>query len=140
MFKLVKAYVFGDSFLAPEFRRAVNNASVKHTPLGISVFDELGCLLVDSAFKNIKPSSVLLQHLVDMYSTAWDEDKDEFAASTFDKLPNSFIRRVIKRLKDADDGTGKRRCYLEHASEQETKNCLALHLTYEEAADIAYFE
>jgi hypothetical protein len=140
MSKLVKAYVFGDRFLAPEFRRGVNNASVKHIPLGRSFFDEAGCFSVDYAFENIRPSSILLQHLVDMYCTVWNACDDEFDATTFDNLPNRFLRRVMKRLKDAGHGTGKRRCYLEHASEQETKNCLALHMTYLSFVDIAYFE
>ncbi|KAH6239876.1 hypothetical protein HBI15_034300 [Parastagonospora nodorum] len=140
MSELVKAYVFGDRFLAPEFCRAVNNASVKHTPLGSSFFDEDGCFSIDYAFKNIRPSSVLLQHLVDMYCTVWREDADVFDESAFDKLPNSFIRRVIQRLKNDDHRPKKKCCYLEHASEQEKENCLALHINYDKNVDIAYFQ
>ena len=140
MCALVRAYVFGDRFLAPEFRRAVNNASVKHTPRGASFFYEDGCFSVAYAFENIQPSSVLLQHLVDMYCTAWNEDIDDFNPQTFDDLPNSFIRRVIQRLKCYCRHTEEKRCYLEHASEQEKKKCLALHIEYDEDDEIAFFE
>ena len=142
---LHKAYVFGDRFLSPAFRRAINNRLSdylrNHDLAGSTCWE-----VMRYAFANIPSDRPILQHLVDdfcrMHKECHDDEEDDVAAQK--QLPREFLLRVMRAFpdmrKDAADKL-QRRCYYEHASEEGKRRCrLGTHMIFNKAKDYGYFE
>jgi hypothetical protein len=91
--------------------------------------------------------------MVDEHCLQWaQDDGDEADEGAYDKaslqalneLPKSFMLRVMRRLgefkRDIDEARGIR-CYYEHESEEERKDCtVGLHMKYNAVLDYGAFE
>lgn len=123
---ILKAYNFGDRFLATAFKRAANVAIVGILH-GCAPFYEV----VIFAFKNLPAHSPILQLLVDAQCRHWSECLDDTEEVELQKqLPYDFLLRVMKRYSEKVYGDTAwfeeplARClYHEHASDEERKEC-----------------
>lgn len=139
----IRAYGFGDRFVIPAFSRASNNLIAQQNPTRY-YFDPLGRISIEYAFETIPLDRVILQRLVDWYCECWRATSDHFDATTLASLPDEFLRRVMGRLHESKTMTMaevlKKCCYLEHASDEEKKECGALHMRYDQEHAIATFQ
>lgn len=78
----------------------------------------------------------MLQLLVDMFCRGWNEfrdsSNDRYALKRF---PRAFILRVMRRYCQGSDRIEleqdiQQRCYLDHASDGDTKACQLMHMHY----------
>lgn len=137
-----KAYIFGDRFLAPEFRRAANNCfadAMRHTYVLLTSYT--GTLA--HAFENIPADRVIVQALVDDYCACWNgRDDSIYGPTTMSCFPLAILRCMINQMRDeylfVDIHKG--RCYLEHASDEEMKACADMHMRWDEETELAFFE
>ncbi|KAF2709295.1 hypothetical protein K504DRAFT_271438 [Pleomassaria siparia CBS 279.74] len=123
----IKAYVFGNRFLAHRFCRAVNNSLVD------SAFQECSSFYYEEiiyAFENLPTGSRILTLLVDIQCAFWNGSSDRDFGGEIElraQLPHDFlIRYMIRhgRIKEDPEGTELNRCsYHEHSSEEEKKAC-----------------
>jgi len=137
----VQAYLFGDRFLIPTFRRTINEAFV-----GMIATDDMADLpnvndLVVWAFENIPSDRPLLQLLVNQFCDGW-EDLPVRAAEmeALKTLPGSFLARVVTRynqLKNYPNNDIKC-CYLEH-SDDELQSCTKTHMVFDQTIEYGYF-
>jgi hypothetical protein len=141
LLKKVKAYGFGDRLVDPAFRRAVNNVTIKDK------FVELfhPCHMVDlvtCAFENLPSNCSLLQLLVNDFCNRWhDTYYTKYDAQALKQLPIEFSARVMRRfveLERPDCSKHGDACYLEHASDADTKACKKLHVHYNPEHDYGY--
>jgi hypothetical protein len=134
-----QAYCFGDFIIAPGFRRAMNKAivdAIDGEPASPSRFRPL----IDYMFANIPSDRPVLQLLVDEFINSWDAKKDDADdMQCWSGLPRAFVTRMLvsfSRDKRASrEDREKIRCYLEHGTEAEKKNCRKLHFHYEAETD-----
>ncbi|KAF2035578.1 hypothetical protein EK21DRAFT_107099 [Setomelanomma holmii] len=117
---LVKAYMFGDRFLASRFRREANSAFCTSLTCG-SLDGPIRWQTVEYTFANIPPERPILQRIVDEHCQYWEQqdEEDEDLADQQD-LPYDFLVRVMKRhseLRGTDISCVK--CYLEHVNDEE---------------------
>jgi hypothetical protein len=92
---------------------------------------------------NIPEGRNVLQQLVDEYSSYWsDSHSDEVFQPLMQKeLPNNFLLRVMRRCREIKDyGDQDKRCYYEHATDEEKDSCHDDHLKYDEDKEHAYVE
>lgn len=84
----------------------------------------------------------MLQMLADISCSEWNEHDDyEAPMGKLEVLPQDFMIRVIRRysqLRFDPDTAKEKRCYLEHASDEEQDECNSKHMTYEPKG-IGYF-
>jgi hypothetical protein len=98
---MIQVYVFGDRFVAPQFRRIMAKA--------IDDFDKLGAIphkilpLVDDTFEHIPSHHLNLQFLVDCFYEMWEGFKNVTRTLSLCKtsLGNLFVARVMKRSESA---------------------------------------
>jgi hypothetical protein len=137
----LKAYVFGDRFLLPTFRQAVNNFFVR-VLTDTCFLKPYRWLAISYAFANVPADRLILQLLVDECCNEWHEGIDteeDFVAQR--KLPAQFLLRVMRRSNEMrHDINTSTRCYEEHGSEQEKARCRCVHMMYDEDADYGYFK
>lgn len=90
---VLKAYVFGDRFMAQKFKDHARNLCVNLVGEASPFYE-----LVIYAFPNLCADDPLLDFLVDMPCLLWDPtcDRGEQPALR-DKLPNHFLVRVMLR-------------------------------------------
>ena len=140
----IKAYVFADRFLAPEFRRTINNNVVVDIEF-CSIFPEVSEILAMAriAFSSIPSNRPLLQLLVDQHCTFWKNCCEE--PSRLTDFPPAFLARVTRRLCElledqcCRQSSSGERCYFEHADEAEIAACGKLHMQYDEEKDMGSF-
>lgn len=136
----LKAYVFGDRFLVPEFRRAVNNSFVGH-----KLYQQASKLysLAIYAFENIPADRPILQFLVDKHCFEWVADLDtKYDLEYYQKLPHNFLVRVMRRYNSLylNSGHGfEEGCYLEHTSNEEKAECAGCHVRFDNQLGDASF-
>jgi len=140
---LIKAYVFGDKFLATGFRQDVHR-KFSNLLSGYCLTLPGGCQVIEYAFNNVPSDRVMLQHLVDDYCSQWDETQLDHVSVRIPKwLPRAFPVRVERRfaeLRSMINNVGNRsRCYYEHTSAEERKKCRYLHMFYHEVEEYGYF-
>ena len=141
---LLKAYVFGDRFLSPAFRRATSNRLSdylrNHVLAGSTCWD-----VMRYAFTNIPSDRPILQHLVDdfckMHDECHDEEDEDIAAQN--ELPRDFLMRVLRAFPDIRNHPPAKivnRCYYEHTSEEEKNRCKKVHMKFNKAKECGYFD
>lgn len=142
-FEKVKAHGFGDRFLAPHFRRAINQAIVSDIR---GEMDEPSDIVefVPWAFQNLPSDCAVLQLLVNQFCEDWlhtiDGEEDVVALKT---LPIEFCVRVmrrsteVRRLKHVKHQDA---CYLEHVSDDSAKACGKAHVRYDPGHDYGYLK
>ncbi|KAF1358728.1 hypothetical protein EJ07DRAFT_156556 [Lizonia empirigonia] len=140
----IDAYVFGDRYIALEFRRVIHetlDSRLKEYYLwGVDSISSIA-----TAYLSIPSHLPIRQQLVDLYCENWDawsnkdcgEQMDPAFSSQFQKgLPTAFLVRVMKRLYELRSGktfemeydeTPKLRCYIDHTSDAEKEDCDDLH-------------
>lgn len=134
---LIKAYIFADRFLIPDFRHAINVAIVDEVPGAMGTVYEV----VDSmklAFDKIAADSPILQLLVNQCCLEWAfEDYDYYPTTLLSKLPAAFNSRVIIRMWElrrwaSAASEHDKACYLERHVEclDEREACGKLHAEY----------
>jgi len=142
---MAKAYASGDRFVAPAFRRAINEVFVNYVRsscLFPTDMVELTCWM----FENVASDRPLLQLLVNQFCGEWDDsDLGRIANTTALKaLPAAFVSRVIRRychLKTCPGSSKvKDHCYSEHAADEEKVACGKAHMRYEADDDFGYFD
>jgi hypothetical protein len=139
----VKAYVFADRFVCPEFRRIVNKNFVNDMVYHIFVFDVENLLpCVQEAYASIPPDQPILQLLVDLNCDTWMQCCEEGPVSEF---PHAFVVRAMRRLheklvrKTENCPEELAHCYYEHASNDEKAACLSAHMEYDKGKDFGFF-
>lgn len=141
---LIKAYIFGDRFLAIGFRRDISERisdNLSRIRLWGTTFQQV----IQHAFTHIPFDRPILQHLADICCKDWYEDEDEEADIFAQKdLPQAFIMRVLRRFGEVREMKQMNiqshvRCYYEHASEEDEKRCGKAHMVYNEKRDYGYF-
>ena len=143
---MAKAYSFGDRFIAPAFRRAMNQVVVDYvrslwlTPLNILE-------LTRWIFENVPSDRPLLQMLVHQFCEDWNDDEEEDVKANptaLRALPPAFVSRVMKRYCHLKIGAAssevKDHCYSEHAADEEKVACGKAHMRYEADDDFGYFD
>ncbi|KAH4037024.1 hypothetical protein HBI25_055030 [Parastagonospora nodorum] len=140
----IKAYAFADRFLAPEFRRTVNNNVMEQMRLDhnfLEVSDILAMARI--AFSSIPSDRPLLQLIVDEHCTFWKNCCEE--PSRLTDFPPAFLARVTRRLCELLEdqiclqSSSGEWCYFEHADEAEMVACGKLHMQYDEEKDMGFF-
>jgi hypothetical protein len=136
----VRAYGFGERFLAAGFRRAICEHLVDDTWYSHS---EVWSPAVWWAFENLPSTSIMFQFLVDRFAECWNNDEDdEDHMGSLSKLPPAFVMRALSRFcgmrNERKWGDVKDRCYLEHTSDDEKEACSRLHMHYDEEWDYGY--
>jgi hypothetical protein len=144
----MKAYIIGDRLLVDRFRRLVNNRFAE--AFGYIHFEPpFSYRSYSYAFANIPPDRPILQYMVDDLCTRWPDDADEDALDeaslqAFNDLPKSYTIQAMLRLGEYErnsDKARRRRCYYEHESEEERKDCtVGLHMKYNAVLDYGAFE
>lgn len=145
----VKAYAFGDRFIATDFRRAVNN----HFEYNLydKEFGDGLRIAAAYAFKNIPTNRSIVQCLVDNLTDAWAHSDEEFGLHMQEELPCECIRRIMARFRELyhelytmSDVKVKNwklvRCYSEHATTEEKDECGCSHMRYDEKIGHGVFE
>jgi hypothetical protein len=135
-----KAFAFADRFLAPAFFRATNE-------LLVGVLLPHCCTSANAisyACENMPAGHPFIQALVDGYCQEWDGEEFCCSYGEMQKLPFSFLRRVVARLSELKETSSKKkkekRCYWVHDGDEEKNACGALHMCYDEALDLATFK
>ncbi|KAH3942582.1 hypothetical protein HBI56_168850 [Parastagonospora nodorum] len=142
---LIKAYAFGNKFLATRFRQDVNQAFSDHLHCNRLELPD-GWHVMEYAFKHVPLDRPILQHLADHHCNFWPESYDkEIDIQAQKRLPRSFLMRVNRRFSEllptintAWKGSPPR-CYYEHASEKEMQKCGKSHMVYDEDREYGYF-
>ncbi|KAH7084945.1 hypothetical protein BKA63DRAFT_559619 [Paraphoma chrysanthemicola] len=143
---LLEAYVFGDRFLVPQYRHEANKqfsaVLTRHGAFGTKRWQ-----INQYAFTHISSERPILQHIVDDHCRDWSPDddvKEDLAAQQ--NLPYKFLLRVMKRqstrlqtIRMQDILQDGLRCYIEHDSDKERKECGQMHLYYYDEEDIPWF-
>jgi hypothetical protein len=141
----IKAYVFADRYLCPEFRRIVNNSFVDDlvNDTCILEFDEL-LPHTWEAHTSITSDRPILQFLVDFHCKRWKQCC-EGNDSTASELPHAFVIRTMRKLHEQlirqkqSFPKKLKRCYYEHALYHEKKACLSDHMKYNKEKDFGFF-
>ncbi len=99
-----KACVFGDRFLASDFRRTVHNGIVDHIArTGVQVMHEA----IIYAFDNFREDNPILQLLVDMQCLHYNSQlfgSSNGGSKKLQSFPLGFLTRVIERYSDIGKG------------------------------------
>ncbi|KAF2127350.1 hypothetical protein P153DRAFT_344937 [Dothidotthia symphoricarpi CBS 119687] len=134
----IQAYAFGDRFLVPAFRRAVNNDLVTFIKeLYVEIEDMVA--MAQEAFATIPSDRPILQLLVDDHCDYWYQ-RHEGDAALLDKLPQAFLVRVMRRFAEQKGNSKKvKRCYYEHGSEEEANDCPHEHMVFDEELQCGFF-
>lgn len=144
----LRAYVFGDRFLTPEFHRAANELFIDTNQKEQYYFcNEIGCELVSYAFENILADRAILQYMVDQYCEEWDDSNSDYGLQSMGDLPRAFVRRTAKCFQQkanylqekAEDEEESERCYEEHASIMEANKCPGMRMEYNKEHDYISF-
>lgn len=139
----VKACVFGDRFLVPEFRRAANNNFVTSSKFvnTLELFE-----VVVYAYDNLPEDITLLEFLVDTHCQSWKVWDECLDVNGFHRrLPRGFLFRAMTRYSRLSCDPFKRlkmSCYVEHTSDEERKECeksgKVVHLKYSLVLGMSY--
>jgi hypothetical protein len=134
-FLLLKACVFGDRFLARDFKILAHNTYVDIITIKTYLYS-IPYRQVIYAFANLKDDEPILKFMVDSQTYKWEKDwDDEEEKALLTQLPHEFLVRVMhgfaerRALKDAEEDDGQSPEGLEactyhiHASEEERKEC-----------------
>ncbi|KAF2833615.1 hypothetical protein CC86DRAFT_278529, partial [Ophiobolus disseminans] len=140
----LKVYVLADRFLALQLREKVSRFLT--TVANFPTLDEpRGSEISRYAFNNIPSDRPILQHLVDHFCRKDFENRGEGkdAIDAQNQLPREFLMRVTRsfaKLRDLTAAKMSKRCYLEHASEEEKDQCTKDHMRFDAARDCGYFD
>ena len=142
---MAKVYSFGDRFIAPAFRRAMNEVAVDYVrSLMLSPSNILE--LTRWAFEHIPSNRPLLQLLVNQLCQDWYDDEPDMKGSikALRELPATFVGRVIQRYchlrNNSRTSEGTVYCYSEHATDEEKVACGGAHMRYDEDEEFGYFD
>tara|TARA_R110002003_G_scaffold52_18_gene4482 strand:- start:8409 stop:8876 length:468 start_codon:yes stop_codon:yes gene_type:complete len=139
-----QAYCFGDFIIAPGFRTAMNKAIVDDIGWGTARPSRFRPL-IEYMFANITSDRPVLQLLVDEFINSWDAKKDDADdMQCLSEFPRAFVTRMLisfsRDKRASQEDRKKRRCYLEHGTEAEKKDCRKLHFHYEAKTDSGYMK
>jgi hypothetical protein len=101
--------------------------------------------IVEYAFTNIPCDRPILQFLVDDFCDHWDKEADdELEVGAQKQFPTAFTLRVMRRFSEKLDLSTQiwveaKRCFLEHASEEEKEACSAAHMKYNKVLHFGCF-
>ncbi|KAH7094574.1 hypothetical protein FB567DRAFT_600176 [Paraphoma chrysanthemicola] len=144
----IKAYIFGDRFIAPGFRRAAHNMfATDFQRNNMWYYSRVPSITL--AFANIPSNRVILQLIADNYRLRWETDELPlwvFTPTEQARLPGALLTRIMRSYREVGKGTKaeetalfQSRCYLEHQDEEEKGKCSKKHMIYNAEADCAYF-
>ncbi|KAF9693608.1 hypothetical protein EKO04_008457 [Ascochyta lentis] len=151
----LKAFVFGDRFLAQIFRSAAQQEfSHLSKTYGRFMTEINDAAIIQYAFENVPAQHPLLQQIADNYRHQmcyWEDRRNRYGMSKLTKqcyepfsisaqrsLPIDFLLRVNKGIHQygldlsRQDERSREHCYFEHASDKEKKKCGKLHVEYDE--------
>jgi len=140
---MAKTYSFGNRFVAPAFRRAINDILVRY----VSTFTLIPMDIVQLTcwvFEHIPSDRPLLQLLVNQFCEDWDDYYDE--EENYDALkllPQAFTIRVLKRHSHSKinrEAEASKCCFYEHASDEEKASCGKSHMVYKAHEGYGYFQ
>jgi hypothetical protein len=127
VYACIKAYAFGDRFLAPNFCKVSNNFFVDTIKTcTLYAISEPSRTSISYAFDNIPGDIVILQCLVDIFCMDYGAKRSFPHLVFLEAFPRAFLRRVIYRFRQLSlmskaDKEEENRCYLEHASDEEKR-------------------
>lgn len=153
----IDAYVFGDRYIALEFRRVIHEVLDSHLN-EYYIWGVDSVLSIATAYLNIPLHLPIRQQLVDLYCDDWDDGLERdgewgigpaFSSRVQKRMPAAFLVHIMKRLHELrcgkthemyHDETPKSRCYIDHTSDADKEDCDGLHMRYDEEDDYGYFE
>ncbi|KAH7389503.1 hypothetical protein DE146DRAFT_791525 [Phaeosphaeria sp. MPI-PUGE-AT-0046c] len=142
----LKAYAFGDRFLIPPFRRAMNQA-VQEGVRATAMHPEVMVNFITWAFENIPSDRPVLQLLVNEFCQDWTVPDSDNDTQTLDfvalrDFSSAFTFRAMLRYRELSNPLAvtwhKKGCYLEHASGEEKMACGRYHVQYSQERDYGY--
>jgi hypothetical protein len=96
------------------------------------------------AFTNVPSNRPILQELVDdfchTYNPAYDDETDIAAQES---LPREFFLRVLRTVhsvRNSECTETTKRCYLEHAEDEEKSACGKSHMVFDTVRGHGYFQ
>lgn len=146
LYACIKAYIFADGFLTPDFGCLVNDRAVE----AMSEDDFANAharVIFCHAFANIPANRVTLQAIVEHYVSVGDIEA--FSLTALSKLPCEMRRRVLLRFREfrttkehkkVNMREKAERCYLEHSTDEEKEYCYKSHMRYDTDEDLGVFE
>lgn len=150
----IDAYVFGDRFVALEFRREIHEA-FDFWLQGWYLWYDDSALSIATAYLSVPSHLPLRQQLVDVYCKNWAYYSHEvwgkdiapaFSSRIQNSLPTAFLVRVMKTLHELRSKNTcevrKMRCYIDHTLDADKEYCGTrhMHMKYDEEEDYGYFE
>ncbi|KAE8843642.1 hypothetical protein HRS9122_04745 [Pyrenophora teres f. teres] len=96
---LLKAYVFGDRFIAPVFRSAIMDNIISHVlvPDKNDGLPDASMELINYAYTNIASKNAVVQLLVDGFCKHWSFEKGSIK-TVHKELPSAFLHRILGRF------------------------------------------
>jgi hypothetical protein len=127
--------------MVPNFRRAMNNTLVDYLD-DVTGYDLVP--IIKEAYANIPADRPFLEFLVDRYCQ-YQLSCVRHDLAMIHQLPHTFLIRTLRCMSEIHSGNVKARihlyarCYREHATKKEKKECPKAHMKYCSKTGYGYF-
>jgi hypothetical protein len=140
--------ILAEQLSAHNFYNAVNNYFVdRWFEKGMREIDsDMLQIVADHLCQKLPKEKVILQLLVDEFCSTLYPSSDNLNASKEEEIRRGVLLRCMMRFSELlsvdkeSQAVADKRCYLEHASVEEKRECDDLHMRYDDKVGHGFFE